>query len=211
MAALALGGTTISLTFLTATGNYYDSAFVGAFLGVDSARPFYGNKNAPVTAVGIYAGDACAGFAAVFGVGGVACSLPANTLISMNALNGNKGLLTTTSNLVTVTPDQVRFIINGRTSQSIFGTPFGNVPRNPVRDAISNIANASVFKNFKLGERVNFEMHATALNAFNHFNFSSVDPNLEDAGIGNFNQDFANPRLTTAAGRTLLLGAKVTF
>ncbi|PYP91938.1 MAG: hypothetical protein DMG65_05730 [Candidatus Angelobacter sp. Gp1-AA117] len=197
--------------FQTATGNYYDSAFVGAFVGVDSARPFFGNKNAPANAVGIYAGDACTGFAAVFGVGGVACALPANTLISMNALNGNKALLSTTTNLVTVTPDQVRFIINGRVAQSVFGTPFGNVPRNPQRDAISNIANASVFKNFKLGERVNFEMHMTALNALNHYNFASIDANLENAGVGVFGSDFANPSVTAAGGRTVIIGGKVTF
>ena len=197
--------------FLTATGNYYDSAYIGAFVGVDSARPFFGNRNAPANAVGIYAGDACTGFASLFGVGGVACSLPANTLISMNALNGNKALLSTTTNLVTVTPDQVRFIINGRVAQSVFGTPFGNVPRNPLRDAISNIANASVFKNFKLGERVNFEMHMTALNALNHYNFGSIDPNLENAGVGAFGADFANPSVTAANGRTVIIGGKVTF
>jgi hypothetical protein len=111
----------------------------------------------------------------------------------------------------TINQNQVRFIINGAIAQSVFGTPFGNVPRNPSRDAISNIANASIFKNFKLGEHAKFEMHITLNNAFNHFNFTSVDPSLEDAGIGKFNQDFANPSVTSAAGRTVWIGGRVTF
>jgi hypothetical protein len=141
-------------------------------------------------------------------------------LISYNALNGNGGIATSGAALpaskggtaaTVVTSNQVRFIINGAIAQGVFGTPFGNVPRNGLRDAISNIANISVFKTIRLGERVNFEMHATALNAFNHFNFASVDPNLEDAGVARFGADFANPAITTAAGRTFFVGGKITF
>ncbi len=63
----------------------------------------------------------------------------------------------------------------------MFGTPFGNAPRNGQSDAITNIANASLYKRFKLGEHASFEFHATALNVFNHMNFQSVDPFVEDA------------------------------
>ena len=42
----------------------------------------------------------------------------------------------------------------------------------------------------------------TANNVFNHFNFLNVDPAVEDAGLSNFNQGFANPALTpTTADR----------
>ncbi len=67
------------------------------------------------------------------------------------------------------------------------------------------LANFSVFKNFKLGEHANFEMHATALNALNHFNFSSVDPGLEHAGLGGIpggGIGFGLPNVTSATGRT---------
>lgn len=184
--------------------NYYDAGFVDAFLGADAARPFYGSLTAPVNQVGIYAGDACVTL-------GVGCALPKTTLISYNALNGNGSIASTPTNLVTVTSQQVRYIINGAVSQGVFGTPFGNVARNSLRDAMSNIINASVFKDIKLGERASFQMRLTALNAFNHFNFSSVDPNLEDAGVARFGSDFADPRVTSAAGRTVYVGGRLTF
>ena len=151
---------------------------------------------------------------------------PVNTLLSLNALNSNPqtgatGILVnpavalnsvgTGVQAPTIDQNQVRFIVNAAVSQSVFGTPFGNVPRNPLRDAKSNLANASIYKNFKLGERVNFEMHLTMNNAFNHYNFTSIDPGVEDAGIGKFGQDFANPAITTAAGRTIWIGGRLTF
>jgi hypothetical protein len=215
---------------LNSTGsiaNYYDSGFVGAFLGADAAHPFFGSLSAPVNAVGVYAGDFCKGALNVTPAPNAALPVACNTLvtnpsslISYNALNGNGGIATSGAALpaskggtaaTVVTSNQVRFIINGAIAQGVFGTPFGNVPRNGLRDAISNIANISVFKTIRLGERVNFEMHATALNAFNHFNFASVDPNLEDAGVARFGADFANPAITTAAGRTFFVGGKITF
>jgi hypothetical protein len=246
-----LGGWSISADYILASGqsytpqqgfaeasatspfDYYDKGFVGAFVGVDSARPFFGNVNAPENTVGIYAGDACRG---ILGVTPsttstrVMCNTtrtPVDTLLSLNQLNvnpttGTTGVLanpvaasgsTSISGLTapTTTRDQVHFIINAAVSQSVFGTPFGNVPRNPLRDAKSNLANASIYKTFKLGERANFEMHLTLNNAFNHFNFTSIDPSLEDAGIGKFGQDFANPAVTSAAGRTVWIGGKVSF
>jgi len=54
-------------------------------------------------------------------------------------------------------------------------------------------------------------MHLTALNVLNHFNFSNVDVALEDAGLSNFGQGFANPALTSAGGRVLYVGGKLTF
>ena len=220
----ALGGWSVSADYLLGSGqpytpeqgnaealssspfvNVYDTAWVGAFVGIDVARPFFGSLSAPANTVGAYAHEACISV-------GVACSaanktalaaLAANTLVSINSLNNGT--------ITTVTNSQVRYIMNTATAQTIFGTPFGNVPRNPASDAISNIVNLSVYKNMRLGEHAAFEMHATALNAFNHFNFSSVVPNLEFAGVGSFGADFANPAVTAANGRTLFVGGVVRF
>jgi len=163
---------------LTAAGNFYDSAFLGAFVGTDIARPFLGNLSAPATAVGIFGGDACA----LFGVTGTEpiCS-PAvvRQLLSVNAINANGP----GGAPVAVTNNQVRFIVNGGTAQTIFGTPFGNTPRNPVQDAIANIANVSVSKRMKLSERASFELRASFVNVLNHANFASIDPFIEDAGV----------------------------
>jgi hypothetical protein len=189
----------------TGAANYYDSAFVAAFVGVDTARPFFGSLSAPGNTVGVYAHQACLSVTVTCSPANAAAltALPATQLVSLNALNNGT--------VVNVTSNDVRFIMNTATAQAVFGTPFGNVPRNPLRDAITNIANFSVFKQFKFNERSNFEIRATALNAFNHFNFTNVDVGLEDAGLANFGQGFANPRLFTAAGRTLLVGGRLTW
>ena len=186
-------------------GNVYDTNWVLAFVGADVARPFSGSKDAPANTVAAFAHDACGSTA-------IACSaanktalaaLPVNQLVSINALNNGT--------ITAVTNSQVRYIMNTASAQTIFGTPFGNVPRNPATDAIQNIVNLSVYKNFRLGEHATFEMHATALNAMNHFNFSSVVPNLEFAGVGLFGNDFANPSATAANGRTFFVGGVIRF
>ena len=61
--------------------------------------------------------------------------------------------------------NQVRFIVNGGTAQQVFGTPFGNTPRNPVQDDISNIVNMSLSKRIKLSERTSFEFRTSFLNS----------------------------------------------
>jgi len=100
-------------------------------------------------------------------------------LLSVNAINANGP----GGAPVAVTNNQVRFIVNGGTAQTIFGTPFGNTPRNPVQDAIANIANVSVSKRMKLSERASFELRASFVNVLNHANFASIDPFIEDAGV----------------------------
>ena len=81
-----------------------------------------------------------------------------------------------------VQQNAVRYIINASTAQSIFGTPFG-ARRNLSQDAPTNIANLALFKNIKMNERASLEFNATFQNVFNHPNFQSIDPNIEDAGL----------------------------
>jgi hypothetical protein len=165
------------LAAFSSAGDFFDSAFVNAFEGVDVARPFFGNRSAPRNSVGAFAGDACF----VFGVTGTepVCTISPTTLVSVNALNASGAGITGAP--VTVNPGQVRYILNGGAAQGVFGTPFGNVPRNLAQDAISNLANISVSKNTKINERTSFELRASFINAFNHPNYQSIDPFLEDA------------------------------
>lgn len=207
-----------------ANGNYFDTAYVGNFVG-DSARPFYGNKNAPATSVGIFCGDVrslfgisaanAASFCAPFGGIG--------QLISFNAFNAPaaadpRGCLrgNATCTLVPVNLSDVRYIINMHTAQTIFGTPFGNVARNVLSDATSNRLDASIFKNIKIAEHSNFELRMSATNALNHFNFANVDPNMEDAGLTQsdirlFGVGFGLPSQTGANGRVVSLSGRFTF
>jgi hypothetical protein len=185
-------------------GDYYDQRGFGASNnGIEPARPFFGNRNAPATSVGIFAGDACQnGFA-------LACGAAPTQLISMSGLNNNV--------LTNVTNSDVRFIINGFQAQQVFGTPFGNVPRSALRDNMSNIGNFGVFKQVKFNERASFTFHATMLNVFNHPNFGTVDPFLSDAGLVGPALGFARPELTndnlagTNVSRRIIFGGKVTF
>ena len=184
-------------------GDYFDANFLIAFNGggVDQARPFLGNLSAPQTSVGVFCGDLPT-------VTGISCPVgfADNTLISMTAIgqtcfnnSNNPATATTPCNFVNVTNNQVRFIINAAEAQTVFGTPFGNTPRNVVQDAISNVANASILKRIRISEHNQFEFRADFQNVFNHQNFSSVDPFLDDAGqFGSFN-GFGDPRTTATA------------
>jgi carboxypeptidase family protein len=179
--------------------DYFDANFYNSFNGgAEPARPFIGNLSAPATSVGIFAADACSVFAS-FGTEPV-CTIAPNTLVSLNALNANlAGLFDVHGNPVApvvVQQNQVRFIANGGEADKVFGTPFGNAARNIVTDAITNTANFSIFKKMKFTERTSFEFHASALNVFNHPNFQSIDPFLEDAGLGLQFTGFGDPTVT---------------
>jgi carboxypeptidase family protein len=197
-----LGGWAVSGTYFMASGqpftpiqfalngaSYYDNPFVNAFYGtVDQAlRPFLGSLSAPVTSVGIFAADA-------LGCDGIVTACPAGitptTLLSLNQLNIDG------TNKV-VTNKDVRFIANTPTANTQFNTPFGNVARNSVRDARTNIGNFSFYKTVNVKENFKVVWHMTMLNVFNHPNFSSIDPFLDDAGLHTEDTGFADPTVTT--------------
>jgi hypothetical protein len=113
--------------------------------------------------------------------------------------------------VVPVTNKDVRFIVNSATSQSVFGTPFGNMPRNPVQDAITNIGNVSIFKTIKLGERASFQFHTTFLNVFNHSNFTTIDPIIEDAGLKGAFTGFGDVTQNPSINRRIIFGGKVSW
>jgi hypothetical protein len=212
-----------------ASRDYFDVGYINNFAGIDTAHAFFGNKSAPANSVGIFAADACeAEIGTGFGVGtGVAMCDPSinpavtpSTLISMNALN--KAFLDPSFDFTTQTPtttnnNGVRYIMNGAEASKVFGTPFGNVPRNPVADAITTIGNASIYKNVKLGEHIAFEFHTSFLNVFNQANFASVDPFLDDAGLTGAFTGFADPSQTPSVSngapptRRIIFGGKLTF
>jgi len=200
--------------------NPYDPAFNATFALPDgSLRPFLGSNSAPVQTVGIFAKDICAS-----DTSGNLCGNPAispTTLISLNQFNqGFTGTKTTDSGQVVsdpahaaqiVTNDQVRFIANTPAATAVFGTPFGNVGRNTLRDGHTNVLNFSVFKVTKLSEKLNLQFHADFLNALNHPNYSSVDPFIDDAGRASEVTGFANPHLFGFSNRTISFGAKLFF
>src|ERR1700685_3652264 len=191
----------------------FNNAFVGTF---DTARPFLGSSSAPVNQVGIYAGDACSLFGPTVGSPAIpnpSCGLAPTTLLSFTGVNSTGG----TTAPVTTTKG-VRTSVNGGEAQEIFGTPFGNAGRNIFKDAKTNISNIGIVKSFKINERSTVQFRTTMLNAFNHSNYSSVDPFLDDAGLSSFETGFGTPSVFPSNGtgssvgkRQILFGAKVNF
>jgi hypothetical protein len=176
------------------------SSFLGAFnSGSDTARPFLSNPKAPATAIGIYAADAC-------GLFGAACGAAPNALYDYTAMNASGGA---TAN--TVTPNQEHFILNAYEAQTIYGTPFGTAGRNSLRDYWTNIGNFQVTKTSNWGERVRLIWHMSMVNVFNHPNYASVDPFLEDAGLVGVGTGFANPVVQNGGNRDIRFGVRVVF
>jgi len=155
------------------------------------------------------------------------------TLVSLNGANNGligtlvdptdstgKTILADPSNPAkVVTSKDVHFIANTATANSVFGTPFGNVGRNVLRDYWTNVGNFGLFKTVKMTERVQLQWHMTMLNVFNHPNFFSIDPLLDDAGLSSEATGFANPRVFSGGiqsavgtpGRSIRFGLKFSF
>jgi hypothetical protein len=206
--------------------DFFDSGFIGGVAGFDTARPFVGNPNAPASSVGIFAQDACLLFSA--SGGGPLCD-PANAqvLVSLNALGSTLFTVMPAPGVVAkqncetsgavdcpfvkVTKNDVRYILNTFTAEQLFGTPYGNSARNVGQDALTNVVNFAILKKFKLSERTSFEFRATMLNAFNHTNFTSVDPFLEDAGLSQLGTGFGDPSLTGSVTRRIIFRGQFNF
>jgi hypothetical protein len=205
----AAGGWGLSATYTLASGQPYtpiqycmaysacgggytpDASFNSSYAGFyDNLRPFSGNPSAPETAVGIMAGDACNYF-------GVACSgISSTQLVSLNALNAS-------GTVQTVTNSSVKYIVNAQNSQQAYGTPFGNVARNSARDFWTNRANASIFKNTRISEKLMAEFNVTFNNVFNHPNYGSVDTWIDDAGYATEGNGYGDPTLTSGGTRSV--------
>jgi hypothetical protein len=217
----AFGGWSISGTYILQSGQTYtpgeyaaafslyglnpynvsDQSFLGAFnSSVDTTRPFLSNRSASPTAVGIYAADACNYF-------GVLCNAPGvgpTDLYDFTAMNANGAINTVSAN-------QVHYILNGYQSEIVNGTPWGNAGRNSLRDFWTNMANFQVSKTSNWGDRVRLVWHMSMVNAFNHPNYASIDPFLEDAGLVGYGTGFANPTVQAGGNRAIRFGMRVAF
>lgn len=209
-----LGGWALSGSYIISSGQTYTpqqfalSAFSGApyndttfnttFAGTfETVRPFISNPAAPAGNVGIFAADACNNF-------GLGCALTSNTLLSLNEINVNGAE-------VGVNANDVRYIVNGLEANLVFGSPFGDAGRNTLRNYHINTANFSLFKVTRFGERAAVRWHMTMTNVFNHPNFSSVDPFIDDAGFTDEGTGFANVRLFDGGNRSIRFGLRISF
>jgi len=183
-----------SVSFL-GVGNTYSST-----TGTDAIRAFRGNDAARFDAVGISQVDA-------YRAGFIPVVTNVNGFISFTELN-------TTGNVVPVTRDQVRYILNGPGAARIFGNPFGDMPRNTARSIPINQLNLGFFKNTKLWENVTIQFRAELYNALNHpqagFGITRQAQNpdiiLEDAGF-----TFGDTTQVEQARRVVQFGLRLIF
>jgi hypothetical protein len=185
--------------------NVSDSSFESGFNSTyDTKRPFISNPSAPATSIGVYAADGC------FEWGNpTMCADSPTALYDWTALNGSLGATATP-----VTAKQEHFILNAPEAWVVNGTPYGNAARNILRDFKTNTANFQIAKTSNWGERVRLIWHMSMVNAFNHANYASIDPFLDDAGqSGLFGPGvgFGNPYVQNGGNRTIRFGFKVTF
>jgi len=212
----SLGG---ACGFLPPADNPYDAGFNTAFVGDDGAvRPFIANPGAPASAVGIYAGDACT-IAENFGLAGgtePVCKMSPTTLISFNNLNSKSVFGQGSTSLANYNPavvgkGDVRFITNGAVADQVYGSPYGTAGRNVLRDYHTNTINLGLFKTTNITERMKLQFHADMVDAFNHPNFASIDPFIEDAGYVSEFTGFANPLVQAGGARSIRFGLKFVF
>jgi hypothetical protein len=210
-----LGGWQLNGIYLLASGEAFTpSNNVAGSLGLGGTyltagdRPFWGNPNADRQSVGISQIDANLVFGVPCSPG--PCTAATTGFWSMNALNS-------TGDSIAVTPNDVRYIINGPGAAKLFGTPFGNVPRNTERGPILNQLNLSVFKNINVIERLKIQLRAEAFNVLNHpnpgFGVNSggalpvtalTSAGAEGGGFNNF-EDIA------LANRVVQVGIRIVF
>jgi hypothetical protein len=87
-----------------------------------------------------------------------------------------------------VTPNDVRFIINGPGAALRFGTPFGSVGRNVFLGDRNERVDLSIFKNINITERFKLQYRLQMFNAFNHMVFGIPNSiTLDNAGTTFFN------------------------
>lgn len=185
-------------THPAATRNpYEDVTFVNTFFGGSQMRPFLGNPNAAANSVAITDIDACVFYARCGTTGGVPNLRTSSTgFFLMSDLNKNV--------FTPVSANDVRFIVNGPGAAMKFNNPFGTVARNSLQADRIETVDLSIFKNFKITERVNFQYRLEMFNALNHPVFGVPQLNLD-------NVNFLNEQETSGGRRTISMGLRIQF
>ena len=198
MTARMQNGVRFTPTHISAARNpYEDAGFMNTFFGNSQLRPFHGNPNAPARSVGITDVDACVFYARCGNTSGVPNLRTSSTgffLVSDLA----RGTFTP------VNPSDVRFIINGPGAANRFNSPFGNVARNIMQADRIETVDLSIFKTFKITERINLQYRLELYNALNHPVFGVPNTVLDNVNFNNFQE-------TSGGRRTISMGLRLRF
>ncbi len=171
--------------------------FTNTFFGELQMRPFQGNPNASAASVAITDIDACVFYARCGATAGFPNLRTSSTgYFLMSDLNKNV--------FKAVSPNDVRFIVNGPGAAMKFNNPFGTVARNSLQADRIETVDLSIFMNFKITERVNLQYRLEMFNALNHPVFGVPTLNVD-------NVNFLNDRETSGGRRILSMGLRVRF
>jgi len=179
------------------------------FYGFSTCRPFLANASAPVDTMGFCTNAAAAD-----------CGL-----IDFFAFAKSKGVT-----MNPVSSSAVHWIYDNNAAGTFFGTPYGNVGRNPgLRGQAVSSVDFSMFKTTKVTERLSLRLEAQVYNLFNHMFLGVPDPIVADLNLANkgsfgnnfFNSSggrnpngsggYTNATLNGLGRRRLILGGKITF
>jgi outer membrane receptor protein involved in Fe transport len=179
---------------------YEDAGFMNTFFGNSQMRPFLANPNAAPNTVAITDVDACLFYSLCGTTGGVANLRTSSTgFFLMSDLNKS------TRTFTSVSPNDVRFVINGPGAAMKFGTPFGTLARNTFQGDRIEVVDLSIFKNIKITERVNMQYRLEMFNALNHPNFGIPNSlNLDNVNFFNFQEN-------SGGRRVISMGLRLTF
>jgi len=199
---------------LTSSRNPYEDTPFQVFNqspGRSQMRPFSGNPNAPLNKVGITDVDACIFYAKCGGTAALPIFLPSPTgFYLLNDLNHTVGGAASPI-FTSVTPGDVRFIVNGPGAAQAFGTPFGNIGRNTFTgDRVENL-DFSVFKTTRVTERVSIQYRLNLFNALNHPNFGTPNSIFLDNAGDTPSATFFNFQENNGGRRQLEMALRIMF
>lgn len=210
-----VGGWQLNGTYIVTSGATFTPGQGGnGTIGLGNAyltagdRPFLTNPNADRRLVGITRIDA-------FLLGKIAAGdvTSQGGLISLTALQAN-------GSIVTVTPNDVKYVFNGPGAAQVFGTPFGSAGRGIERGVMFNQMNLGLFKNIKVWERLSLQLRGEAFNVLNHpqpgigsavTGGTSHLPNINVNNAGVPFASFAEVANQTFARRVVQVGLRVIF
>ncbi len=96
------------------------------------------------------------------------------------------------------------------TNPSGVGPRFGLLGRNVFRGPWFNGWDANIAKNFRITERITFQLRGDALDIDNHANFDGINSNINSSDFGKA-QTLVGLHNGGAASRTLQVGGRITF
>ncbi|MFN0109667.1 MAG: carboxypeptidase regulatory-like domain-containing protein [Blastocatellia bacterium] len=176
---------------------YEDGTFMNTFFGNSQMRPFAGNPNAAAGSVAVTDVDACVFYARCGATAGNPNLRTSTTgFFLMSDLNRNV--------FTAVSPNDVRYILNGPGAAIKFNNPFGTVARNSAFSDRIETVDLSIFKTFKVRESINVQYQLQLINAFNHPIFGTPATNVDNINFFNFQEN-------DGGRRVISMGLRVRF